>query len=73
METIIGNPLEAQNIIQSGLSYLITKTLASHESERHYPCADPDKMDDKIKATGERVKTLRRLREEFENEMAKPI
>lgn len=59
--------------ITNGISTLITATLQSHENERHFPGFDPDKMDDKIKATGERVKTLRRLREEFENEMAKPI
>lgn len=55
------------------LSLLIVNSLQAMEEERHFPGHDPDHMDEKIKRSRERAAILRRLREEFENEMAKPI
>ena len=63
----------AYPVAVSAISVLIRGTLQDHESERHYPGSNPDRMDDRIKATGERVKVLRAVREALENEMAKPV
>jgi hypothetical protein len=62
---------DTRTIIVNGLSVLIRSSLASLEGESTAPGPDPDRMDATIKLHRERVATLRRLREEFENEMAR--
>ena len=62
-----------QPCVVAGLTVLIRTTLAAHERERSLPSRSPDEMDHFIGQTGERVKLLRRLREEFENEMARSM
>ena len=64
---------EACAKVITNLSALIFNNLRSHQLERHHPGSNPDRMDDLIKATGERHAVLTRLRDEFEREMAKPV
>ena len=64
---------EAKENVVNGLTQLIASTLRSHEHERAMPTRTADAMDHYIGATGERVKKLRQLREEFENEMARSM
>jgi len=60
----------AANAVIVGLTILIRDTLAAHEGERSRPSMTPDAMDFYIGETGARVKKLRQLREDFENEMS---
>lgn len=53
------------------LSIIISKTLRTLESERYHPDPDVDKSDQLIKDSKDRVIVLRKIREDFENEMAK--
>jgi len=64
------NNIEAAENIVNGLSALIKTALEQCEMERTNPGFNPDLMDAKIKHYRERSVTLRRLRDEFENEMA---
>jgi hypothetical protein len=57
--------------IVNGLSVLIRSSLTALEGESVNPGPNPDRMDATIALHRERVATLRRLREEFENEMAR--
>ena len=57
-------------LVNDGLTHLIVATLISQRSEERYPCADPDRMDDKIANCKKRVTVLRAVREQFENEMS---
>lgn len=64
---------ERYHAVVGALSEDIAEALHANETERAMPGSDPDRMDDKIKFTGERARVLRRLREEYENEMARQV
>lgn len=57
--------------IVNDLSELIRDALVAEASESTNPSFSPDRMDDTIKFQKERVGTLRKLRMEFEDEMAR--
>ena len=59
------------NEIICGLGALISDSARGMESERRQPRGDADASDDYINCMKIRIATLRRLREEFENEMSK--
>lgn len=61
-----------RNIID-GLGELIRRSVACYEGERTFPSASPDRMDDRINFYAQRVKLLREIREQLENELGKPI
>lgn len=67
------NATEVAGRVVTLLSGLIVASLRVVEVECRNPSYDADRSDDKIKAHKERAATLRRIREEFENEMTKPI
>jgi hypothetical protein len=64
---------ENKILVNDGLTALIVETLIVQRQEEYYPGSNPDRMDDKITACEKRVVILRKMREEFENEMSKPI
>ena len=56
--------------IVGGMSELIFQAALECGNEQYIPShANPDNLDDYIKTRKQRVAVLRRLREEFENEM----
>ena len=57
---------EFDNIITS-LSYLILHFGRIQANEEHFPCNDPDNMDDVIARNKENVIKLRNIRLEIEN------
>ncbi len=59
--------------VVDGLSFLIAKALRQHEGERQAPTRSADLMDHFIGETGARVTALRRIRADFENEMARSL
>lgn len=59
--------------IVNGLSALISKALRQHEEERQSPIRSADSMDHFIGESGARVTALRRIRADFENEMARSL
>lgn len=59
--------------IVTQISRLISESLRGYANEASYPSSNADRMDDTLNFYKERTKTLRRLREEFENEMARVI
>lgn len=61
---------EVQSVVIN-LSHLIGQALRSLKGEETYPSACADASDDKIKHLRERVVGLRRMREEFEDIMAR--
>ena len=50
-----------------GLTRLIISNLSGAAHEQYFPCANPDDMDDRIKAGKKAAQRLRILRDEFEN------
>lgn len=64
---------DATESVLYGLTALIQSTLRQHEGECSAPKRAADGMDHFISATALRVLALRRLREDFENEMAKSL
>lgn len=66
MANIIDN--EIDNVVRH-LSLLIGSSLSSYALEATHPGADPDRMDDRLKHFKERSANLRRIRQEFEDEM----
>jgi hypothetical protein len=64
---------ENKLLVNDGLTALIVETLIIQRGEEYYPGSDPDRMDDKIAACKKRVTLLRKLREEYEDEMSKPL
>jgi len=67
--------MSAENklLVNDGLTALIVETLISQRSEEYFPCSDPDRMDGKIDACKKRVALLRAMREQYEDEMSKPL
>lgn len=63
---------ERVNDVIDGLSRLIMDAAEARQSERYHPRQNPDEMDAEIKHQSERVTALRKLREQFEDEMATP-
>lgn len=57
----------AIDAVLQGLQTLVLSNLQGAAHEQYFPRRDPDNSDDYIKERKERVATLRRLREEFEN------
>ena len=64
-------PMTPEQKVVHNLSKLIDQTLRAHASESQRPRRGPDQMDYFLGETGKRVVLLRRLREEFEDEMAR--
>lgn len=56
--------------VVEGFSKLIAATLVQQRNEERYPCHDADRMDDKIANCKRRVAMLRKMRDDFENEMS---
>lgn len=59
--------------VNNGLTALIVNTLHEQRNEEYHPGHDPDRMDDKIAACKSRVTLLRKMRDDFENEMSNPL
>jgi hypothetical protein len=72
LEVGVINYTELQISVVHGLSALLAATRTRYELERHFPQKDADGMDDAIAAGRDRIEVLKRLRDEFEAEMAKP-
>lgn len=64
---------ETKLIVNDGLTALIVETLIIQRQEEYYPGMNPDNMDDKIAACKKRVSLLRKMREEYEDEMSKQL
>jgi hypothetical protein len=58
------------NVVDN-LSALIGDALVALEAERTHPRHESDRMDDTIKFYERRVKALRVIRQQFEDEMAR--
>lgn len=69
----IETPTDAEEAVLAGLTYLIRKALKAHDMEGRYPARGPDASDHFIGETGTRVKQLRQLRHDFENEMGRSM
>ena len=54
----------------NGLTEAILVTLTTQRSEERYPSHDADRMDDKIANCKRRAALLRKMRDDFENEMS---
>jgi hypothetical protein len=65
------NELQEVQSVVINLSHLIGQALRSLKAEETYPSPSADASDDKIKHLRERVVGLRRMREEFEDIMAR--
>ncbi len=63
------NKIDSVPVID-GLSKLIMYDLENCASEQYHPGGDPDAMDDTIKFHKERASALRKIREDFENQMS---
>lgn len=59
--------------ISDKLTSLILETLIVQRREECHPSGDPDRMDDKIANCKRRVRFLRDVREQFEDEMSKEL
>ena len=67
------NYAEHTDAVVASLSAILAATRARYESERTGPSFDSDKSDDFIKEMGKRIEVLKRLRDEFEAEMARCV
>lgn len=56
--------------VVNALGALIAREAHKLSSEMSHPGADPDRSDDALKESHERLVALRRIRGEFENTMA---
>jgi len=56
--------------IVNGMSELIAQASRALAVERSFPGPDADRMDEKIKGCERRIAVLRKMRNEFEDEMA---
>ena len=64
---------ETKLLVNDGLTALIVETLIAQRQEEYYPQSDPDRMDEKIAACKRRVSILHTLREQYEDEMSRPL
>jgi len=64
---------EIKKTVNDGLTALIVEALIIKKREEMHPSLMSDNSDQRIKDAGKRVEILRKLREDFENEMTKSI
>lgn len=60
-------------LVNDGLTAAIVTTLIAQRQQEYYPCSDADRMDDKIANCKRRVELLRKMRNDFEDEMSQPL
>ena len=63
-------PSDDMLLVNDGMTALIVVTLIQQRNEERHPGFDPDRMDDKIANCKRRVTLLRKMRDDFENEMS---
>jgi len=63
-------PSDYAEAVNNGLTALIVSTLHTQRMEESFPSSNPDAMDGKIANCKRRVTLLRKMRDEFENEMS---
>lgn len=59
--------------VNDGLTALIVGTLHTQRMEESNPSIDPDRMDGKIANCKRRATLLRKMRDDFENEMSDQV
>ncbi len=72
-EPDMNNDSDTKMLVNNGFTVLIVETLILKRREEYFPGSDPDKMDNRISACHNRVKLLRKMRDEYEDEMSKPL